>query len=70
MSVISKHKDGMGKASLSCIEYRPWGNDPPENQRPVGKHTATCRDCSRLAPKEQAILPAVRARAKIEFKFQ
>ena len=31
-SVIPKHKDGMGKASLPCIKYRPWGYDTPENQ--------------------------------------
>ena len=37
MSVVLKHKDGMGKASLPCIEYRPWGYDPPENQTACGK---------------------------------
>ena len=37
MSVVPKHKDGMGKASIPCIEYRPLGYDPSENQMACGK---------------------------------
>ena len=34
MSVIPKHKDCMGKASILCID---WGYDPPQNQTASGK---------------------------------